>query len=29
VVMAKGSHFDSRSHGSMGEGDSSSGKSEG
>ena len=29
VVMAKGSHFDSRSHGSMAEGDSGSGKSEG
>jgi host factor-I protein len=29
VVMAKGSHFDSRSHGSSGEGDSGTGKSEG
>jgi host factor-I protein len=29
VVMAKGSHFDSRSHGSAAEGDSSTGKSEG
>src|ERR1041385_7032715 len=29
VVMAKGSHFDSRSHGSSAEGDSGSGKSEG
>jgi host factor-I protein len=29
VVMAKGSHFDSRSHGSSAEGDSSTGKSEG
>jgi host factor-I protein len=29
VVMAKGSHFDSRSHGSAAEGDSGTGKSEG
>jgi host factor-I protein len=29
VVMAKGSHFDSRSHGSSAEGDSGTGKSEG
>jgi host factor-I protein len=29
VVMAKGSHFDSRSHGASAEGDSSTGKSEG
>jgi host factor-I protein len=29
VVMAKGSHFDSRSHGSSGEGESGTGKSEG
>ena len=29
VVMAKGSHFDSRSHGSAAEGESNTGKSEG